>query len=262
MVKLSSLAFAGLLSSIALGTTQSVGAADEGAPASDKSADLRALIAHKIPGVKAEDIHTSPVNGLFEVSLGSSVGYVTSDGKYLITGDMYELETRTNMTETRRTAARSKALAGLKEDQLIVFSPPHPKHTVTVFTDMDCGYCRQLHSEIEQYNKLGISVRYAAFPRTGPGSASWKKAEAVWCSKDRKDALTRAKLGQAVSAAQCVTPVAAEYQLGNQIGVNGTPSIFTESGEMVGGYVPAAQLSQYLDGGAPAIAGTARKSSN
>jgi thiol:disulfide interchange protein DsbC len=127
---------------------------------------------------------------------------------------------------------------------------------------MDCGYCRQLHSEIAQYNKLGIRVRYAAFPRTGPGSPSWKKAEAVWCSKDRKDALTRAKLGQNVSAAQCATPVAAEYELGNQIGVNGTPSIFTEKGEMVGGYVPAAQLAQYLDGGAPAIAGAASKSSN
>ncbi len=260
MFKLSSLALAGLLTGIALGV-QSSGAADDVAPATDKSAEVKTLIARKIPGIKAEDIHVSPVNGLFEVSLGSSVGYVTSDGKYLITGDMYELETRTNMTETRRTATRIKALAGLKDDQLIVFSPPHPKHTVTVFTDMDCGYCRQLHSEIAQYNKLGISVRYAAFPRTGPGSASWKKAEAVWCSKDRKDALTRAKLGQAVNAAQCVTPVAAEYELGNQIGVNGTPSIFTESGEMVGGYVPAAQLAQYLDGGAP-LTGAARKSSN
>jgi thiol:disulfide interchange protein DsbC len=141
-------------------------------------------------------------------------------------------------------------LAGVKEDQMIVFAPANVKHTITVFTDVDCTYCRKLHSEIGELNKLGVKVRYLAYPRTGPNTESWAKMEQVFCSKDRKQALTSAKMGEPVKGPACgSTPVASEYALGEQIGVNGTPAIITDKGEYIGGYLPAAKLVQYLDSG-------------
>lgn len=237
---------------------QDAAKAADTARSADKNGDIRVQIARRIPGARPEDIRPSPVNGLYEVTLGSSVGYASSDGKFLIAGDLFDLETQTNITKSHRAALRAKAIANLKEDQLIVFSPEKPKYTITVFTDVDCGYCRKLHSEIAEYTKRGIRVRYAAFPRSGPGTASWRKAEAVWCAKDRKQAITLAKQGQPIDGPKCATPVAAEYQLGEDLGVDGTPAVFTDSGEQVGGYVPAAELIKYLDKSSAATAATAK----
>jgi thiol:disulfide interchange protein DsbC len=214
-------------------------------------AQLRATLAKKVPGAKPEDVRVSPIPGLYEVALGTSIAYISADGKFLINGDLYEVQSRTNLTEARRTDTRLKALANVSEDDMIVFTPAVPvKHTITVFTDVDCGYCRKLHSEITQLNQLGIRVRYMAFPRTGPGTESWAKAEAVWCAKDRKEAITRAKQGENVKTAKCgTTPVAREYAMGEDLGVNGTPAIITDKGEYLGGYLPPKKLLAYLETG-------------
>jgi thiol:disulfide interchange protein DsbC len=238
-------------------TTSEVAKAADVKPA-EKGGDVRAQIAKHIPGAKPEDVRPSPVNGLYEVTIGASVGYASSDGKFLIAGDLFDLDSQTNITKKRRAEARAKVLATLKDDQLIVFSPENPKYTITVFTDVDCGYCRKLHSEIAEYTKRGIRVRYAAFPRSGPGTSSWRKAEAVWCSKDRQQAITLAKQGQVIDGPKCATPVAAEYQVGEDLGVDGTPAVFTASGDQVGGYVPAAQLIKYLDKESGAATASAR----
>jgi thiol:disulfide interchange protein DsbC len=130
---------------------------------------------------------------------------------------------------------------------MVVFSPAVPKYTVTVFTDVDCGYCRELHKHIADYNRLGVKVRYLSFPRTGPDTESWSKAEQVWCSADRQGALTQAKQGQPLKTPVCkVNPVALHYALGREIGLNGTPGIVTESGELLPGYAPPDVLLQEL----------------
>jgi thiol:disulfide interchange protein DsbC len=215
----------------------------------EKKEDIREQLARRIPGAKPEDVIPAPIPGLYEISVGTSTAYISADGKYLISGDLFEVASKTNMTEARRTVARKKLIDGLKESDLIVFAPAGAvKHTITVFTDVDCGYCRKLHSEIAELNKLGVRVRYAAYPRSGPGTEDWNKMEAVWCAKDRRKALTNAKLGEALPAANCgATPVASQYQLGDSVGVSGTPAIVTESGEFLGGYMPAAKLSAYLE---------------
>jgi len=130
---------------------------------------------------------------------------------------------------------------------MVVFSPPNPKYTVTVFTDVDCVYCRAFHKQIALYNQLGVRVRYVFFPRTGPNTESWFKAEQVWCSSDRKDALTRAKLGQNLSAKACRdNPVARDYALGEAIGLEGTPGIVASNGAMLGGYLTPTALLEAL----------------
>jgi thiol:disulfide interchange protein DsbC len=210
--------------------------------------DPRALIAGKFPGVTVEDVKSSPIPGIYEVRLGADSAYVSADGRYVIAGDLYELDSRKNLTEQGRSDARKAAIAKLDRRDMIVFAPASPRHTVTVFTDVDCGYCRKFHSEIQQLTDLGVEVRYLAFPRSGPGSPDWSKMEAVWCSKDRKSAITKAKRGEQVNASDCSTTlVAKQYQLGEELGVRGTPAIFTGSGDYIGGYLPPAEMRKRLD---------------
>jgi len=215
-----------------------------------KSDDIRVQLAKKLPGAKPEDVRPTPMPGIYEIAIGSSVAYISADGKYLISGDLFEIATKTNLTEERRAQGRVQTLAGISDGDTIVFGPASSstKHTITVFIDVDCGYCRKLHSEIAELNKLGIRVRYTAYPRSGPGSSSWAKMETVWCSKDRRDALTRAQLDEEIGNAKCgTTPVANQYKLGGDLGVNGTPAIFTEDGDYIGGYLPPQKLAEYLD---------------
>lgn len=222
------------------------GVANAAEPA--KPVDPRAVIAGKFPGVKPEQVRPSPVAGVFEVEMGADTAYVSADGRFLFSGDLYDVDSRINLTETGRSTARSKALARLDERDMIVFGPAAAKHTITVFTDVECGYCRKLHGEIEQLTKLGVRVRYMAYPRAGPGTEDWEKMEAVWCAKDRNAAITKAKQGETVKSAKCgATPVAKQYELGEELGVRGTPAIFTMSGDYIGGYLPPKELLQQLD---------------
>jgi thiol:disulfide interchange protein DsbC len=217
-------------------------------PAAPEAAqpDVRAQIAKRLD-IKVEDVRPSPIAGLYEVTSGAEVGYVSADGRFYVDGDVYEMNSKRNLTEDKRKAGRLALLAGVKDEDAIVFAPKgQAAHTVTVFTDVDCVHCRRMHSEIAELNKLGIRVRYLSFPRGGPGSDSWRKAESVWCSADRRDALTRAKKGETLPAGKCDSPVAAEYELGRQLGISGTPGIVTETGEFLAGYASAAYLAEYL----------------
>ncbi|HEU4530559.1 MAG TPA: DsbC family protein [Steroidobacteraceae bacterium] len=204
-------------------------------------ADPRVDIAKKL-GAKPEDLRPSPVPGIYEFTQGAEIGYVTSDGRYFFGGDLFEIESRRNLSDVHRNDARVRLIAAVPESEMIVFSPQATRYTVTVFTDIDCGYCRKLHSEIKQLNDLGVRVRYMFYPRSGPGSPSWHEAEAVWCSKDRNDALTRAKKGEEVKAKNCSTPVKRQYELGEELGIRGTPGIFTQNGTYLAGYLPPAKL--------------------
>jgi thiol:disulfide interchange protein DsbC len=209
-------------------------------------AEVRARVVAKLPGAKPEDVASSPIPGLYEVTMGGLVAYVSSDGKYLLSGNVYDLDTQTNLTAERRNAARAKALAAAPEDQMIIFGPANAKMTVTVFTDIDCGFCRRFHSQIAAINKAGVRVRYMMFPRTGPGTESWRKAESVWCAKDRRDALTRAKRGEEPKTKPCndANSIKAQWSLGEDLGVEGTPAIFTQSGDYIGGFLTPDQLVQ------------------
>ncbi|MCU0760006.1 MAG: thioredoxin fold domain-containing protein [Steroidobacteraceae bacterium] len=212
-----------------------------------KAADPRAELTRKIPGTKPEDFRQSPIPGLWELARGADIVYVTADGKYALAGDLYEIASDTNVSERRRREVRLDLINSVPESQMVVFSPKDPKYTVTVFTDIDCGYCRKLHGEIARYNELGIRVRYLFYPRTGPNSESWDKAVAVWCSQNRNDALTRAKRGEDLKVAKCgKTPVDHDYELGQEIGLRGTPAILLANGDMLPGYVPPATLAKRL----------------
>jgi thiol:disulfide interchange protein DsbC len=226
-------------------------AADKAAAPAVKDNDPRVALAAKIPGgAKPEELRASPIPGIYELARGTEIAYVSDDGKFAIAGDLYDLQNDKNLTENTRRTERTKLLASLPESQMVVFSPKDPKYTVSVFTDVDCTYCRKLHSQMAEYNRLGIKVRYLFFPRSGPDTESWARAEAVWCASNRGEAMTRAKRGEELSKPKSCsnTPVAREYQLGEDVGVHGTPAIVLENGEMLPGYLPPAQLMAHLKG--------------
>ncbi len=202
-----------------------------------------------LPGVPVTAISPSPLKGLYEVAMGGNVFYMSDDARYILRGDLMELDAEPrNLSSERREELRVTVLRGIDRSETIEFAPKDAKHLLYVFTDVDCGYCRRFHSEIARLNDAGIAVRYLAFPRTAPGTASYKKSEAVWCSKDQQKALTEAKQGKDVQAPACANPVAKHQELGSTLGVRGTPAIFAEDGKELGGYVPADKLVHYFNG--------------
>lgn len=198
-------------------------------------------------GEKVESITPSALPGLYEVLVPPKLFYMSADGRYILTGDLIDLQDKINLSAEKRSQARVSAVDKLGEDSMIVFAPKKVKHTITVFTDIDCGYCRKLHSEMASYNKLGIKVRYLAYPRAGIGSPSYDKAVAVWCADDRAKAITTAKNGGEVKGKACDNPVAKQFELGQELGVTGTPALLLENGQIYPGYAPADKLIAVLD---------------
>lgn len=219
------------------------------ARADDPIDAVRAELLKTYPDAKAGDISASPIPGLYEMRLGPQVFYTSADGHYIVRGDIISVKDDLNITEQRRSGARLAAINGVGEDKMIIFQPAQVKHTITVFTDVDCGYCRKLHRQINDYLAEGIRVRYLFFPRSGPNTESWFKAEKVWCSPDRNAALTRAKMGEIPQTAQCnPNPVQQHYRLGRQFGIEGTPAIILDNGELIPGYASPTELANYLNG--------------
>jgi thiol:disulfide interchange protein DsbC len=209
-----------------------------------------AFVQEVFPGAEVTSVTPTPVAGLLEISVGADIYYVSEDGKYFIQGEIMNLDTRVNMTEESRTAARGKYLSDFSGETAITFAAEDEKYKVLVFTDIDCPYCRKLHREMADYNERGITVQYLLFPRSGPGTDSWAKADAVWCSSPQQQAMTDAKSGTLVESEDCgETAVAAHYKLGKDLGIAGTPAIFTESGELIVGYRSAAELEKLLTAG-------------
>lgn len=207
-------------------------------------------LAGQLNGISPEDISDSPIPGIYQVAVGANVAYVTKDGKFIIRGDIYNAETSANVSEETRAAARVAMLESVDPASMIVFKPANGnvKHKITIFTDIDCGYCRQFHREIDKVTSLGIEVHYLFYPRTGPDTESWTKADQVWCAPNHNQALTRAKLGGEIpDGPSCATPVESHYALGQRIGVRGTPAVFSDTGELIGGYLPPADLAKILD---------------
>ncbi|MEY2862663.1 MAG: hypothetical protein RLY58_370 [Pseudomonadota bacterium] len=196
---------------------------------------------------KILDIHATEMTGIYWVSLeGLPAVFTSADGRFLIQGDVMQLGNNSinNIGDALMQTAATKLLAAVPTADQIIFSPVgKPKAIAYVFTDADCGYCRKLHSEINQINAKGIEIHYLAWPRS---PQSMPDMNAVWCSEDRKSALTTAKQGLPVQAANCKNPVLAQRQIGMQLGIQGTPAIYSPQGKYLGGYMPADELAKAL----------------
>lgn len=222
--------------------------------------DLRAryitsVLGEVVPHVKIVDVKESELPGLYQVNLESGIVYASGDAKFVLQGDLLEVVNHkiVNRTENALSLKRAGQLAKFSAADMIVFkSKTKPKHVLTIFTDVDCGFCQRQHLEVPKLVSAGITVRYVPYPRTGTDSETANKMRSVWCSQDRAKALATAKSGGALgspSNASCAAAdaaVAAGYALGQKIGVNGTPAIFTDTGKQIGGYLSADSIISTL----------------
>lgn len=218
----------------------------------DQANTVRTAINKARPGLTVSDIRTTPIANLLEIDLGGNdTAYITIDGKYLFTGNMFRIEEGrfVNVADERMQPLRAAKIASVKKEDMVVFpAVGETQAHITVFTDIDCGYCRKLHKEVPELNAMGIEVRYLAFPRAGSPSPSADKLETVWCAKDREQAMTDMKNGKELATNKCGTKIiAAQYELGLELGINGTPAIIKPNGELLPGYMPAAKLAQSLN---------------
>jgi len=212
--------------------------------AQDQTEDkVRAAIKSLVPDAAVDKIEKSVLPGFYEVVMGGQVIYVSADGKYVVSGVVWDAAERKNLTEARFAGIRKAALANVPDSKRIIFPAKQEKFAITVFTDIDCGYCRHLHQQVAEYNNLGITVEYLFFPRAGKGSESWNKSVAVWCAANPQDALTKVKNGETIEMkTDCANPVEADYDLGQKIGVTGTPAVITADGSQIGGYLAPDQM--------------------
>jgi len=221
------------------------------ATAADKAAEaqVRKVLKELNPELKIDYIGAAPMPSFREVIVGGQVAYVSDDGKYLMQGVVLDVATRRDVAEASAGLRRYRTdlIDSVPHSQRIVFAPPNPKYTISVFTDIECGYCRKLHSQIAEYNRQGIAVEYLAFPRMGLGTKDHKDMVSVWCAADPKRALTDAKADRPVPARTCNNPVATEYEVGQRLGISGTPAIFTAEGVQIGGYLSPTQMRARLD---------------
>ena len=217
------------------------------ASSAEPPAALKAVVARLLPNITEDAITPSPIPNIYQVVYGAEILYITADGRFILKGDLFDRQSRANLTAQTRQQVRRRAVNALGDSSMIVFPAKDSKYTVTVFTDVDCVYCARFHRQMAEYNAHRISVRYAAFPRSGMETATYAKMVSVWCANDPHWAMTRAKAGQSIAPRNCKNPIAEHYQAGQGIGVRGTPSIVLDSGELVGGYVSPKDLATLLN---------------
>ncbi len=209
---------------------------------------IRKAIASLVPDAVIDSVAATPWPGLYEIAVGGQVLYVSGDGRYLFQGTVFDIENKVDLTERSRNRTRKDALAALPAEKRIRFAPEDIKHEVTVFTAIDCGYCRRLHQDMAAYNAHGIAVDYVFMPRGDTSSESYRKAVDVWCAPDRQAAMTTAKAGGELPRQSCDNPVEETWRLGQALGVTGTPAIVMADGSLILSYLPAEELLTRLDG--------------
>lgn len=215
--------------------------------AKDKFELVEERIRELAPSAKSIAVSETPMTGILQVQIEGEIVYATDDGRFLLQGRVIDMDTKEDLTELAKAELRRELLEGIDVSKQIGFEPEKANFELTVFTDIDCGYCRKLHSQIAEYNAEGIAIHYMAFPRAGIGSESYDKFVSVWCADDQQAALTAAKTGTDPEPRQCENPIAEQYQLGIALGVTGTPALMTADGQLIPGYVPPADLRKRLD---------------
>lgn len=220
------------------------------ANAKNPSKEILAGVKNLAPTATVSSVEKTPIKGVSEIIIetgrGGEVYYISNDGKYLLNGNMIDTTSREDLTENKKSGIRKTVVEKFGSKQRIDFLPDDMKYHLTVFTDIDCGYCRKLHNQIDEYNALGIGISYLFFPRSGINTPSFDKAVTVWCSSDQQSAMTNAKSGVNLEERKCDNPIEKQYEAGKAAGVTGTPAMVLENGKLLPGYLPPQALLDRL----------------
>ena len=222
----------------------------EGATAEGSSIDKS--VGELFNGAKPTAVAETAWPGVYEVIVNGGVYYANKDGRFMISGEMLEVDGKKNLTANARDRIRADLMVKLDEKDAIIYKAKGEKKEVLhVFTDVECGYCREFHKNIEAYNKMGYEIHYYPWPRSGTSGPVYDEMVSVWCAsgnKGKQSALTQAKAGKKPASKTCENPVDEYVELGRQMGIQGTPAIFLDSGKQIGGYVPPENIGAAIDG--------------
>lgn len=208
---------------------------------------IQQAIQKSVGSVEVKSVAETPIEGLYEVHTLGNVNYMSADGRYIVTGDLYDQQTNTNITEQIKGTLRKARMDNYDDDKMLVYKAVgEEKYVLTVFTDTSCGYCRKLHDDMDTLNKAGITVRYLLYPRMGLQAASASVMESVWCADDPLAAMDKAKSGRTVATATCDNPIEEHLALGREFGLRGTPMLVAQDGVVIPGYMPPDTLKTRL----------------
>ncbi len=212
--------------------------------------NVKDMLSKVLPDLPVKSIQKSELEGVYQVvtEAGETL-FFSQDGRYFIAGDLYSLDNNRlqNLSEKKREQIRADKVASIPGDDKIVFPAQGKlKGKISVFTDIDCGYCRKLHKEVPELNKQGVEVSYLAYPRAGEFSESYNKYVSAYCAEDKLLAMTKAKNGQPIAPKVCDNHVTEQYNLGREMGISGTPAIILENGTLIPGYVSADKIVKAL----------------
>ncbi len=195
------------------------------------------------PRAATIEVIESPMKGVYQVDLGDRIQFVSKVGNHLLVGDVFDTQRRVNLSDEIKQEKVLAVVGEIEESEMIVFAPEETKRTITVYTDVDCPYCRKMHQEVPALLENGVKVRYLWFPRSGINTPSYDKAVSIWCAEDQLVAMDDAKLNNKIVDASCKpNPVGDQYASGQRAGVRGTPTIVVDDGTIIGGYLPAKNL--------------------
>ncbi len=214
--------------------------------------EVQQRVSERLPGIAVSSLSKSSVSGLYELVTDGQVYYVDETAEYLVDGSLIRLSDRTNLTDARLGGIHVSMIEEVGEDNMLIYEPQKPSNrSITVFTDISCGFCRRLHAELDTLLEEGVRVRYLLFPRAGIGSQGHKDLESVWCADNPQGAMTVAKAGGNIEPATCDNPIEQHMALAERIGLQGTPLIYTDSGEKIPGYREAGVLASMVNESEP-----------
>ncbi|MBX2839580.1 MAG: DsbC family protein [Gammaproteobacteria bacterium] len=215
-------------------------------------ATVRKNLETHLPGIPVTSLQPGPIEGLYELITEGQIYYLDATATHLIDGMIIDLATRANLTENRLGGLHFGLLEEIGEDQMIVYPAKEDTgRSITVFTDITCGYCRRLHQDLDTLLEAGVSVRYLLFPRAGLNSDAAANLESVWCSDDPLQAMTDAKAGKSIKSLTCENPIESHVALAEKVGLRGTPLIYLDNGERVPGYRDPKVLAESINNSEP-----------
>lgn len=220
--------------------------------------DVEKRLKEQYPATRITEVRESAIKGLYEVVMGRNVAYTDESGRYMLFGHLYDMKEQKDLTAQRLDEINKIDVSALPLADAIKTVKGDGSRKLYVFSDPDCPFCQRLERETVPLLD-NVTIYTFLYPLEGLHPDAKRKAETIWCAKDRakawEDFMKSGTLPEGVT--RCDNPVERNIRLGSSMGINGTPTIILGDGTMVPGFVPASELERRLSAGAPKRAKTA-----
>ena len=227
------------LLALTISMAASVFAADEPAEA------LAARLKEMYPATHVDRVQRSEIPALFEVVMGKNAAYTDTTGRYFVFGHLFDMKEQRDLTADRVEKAARIAFGELPLADAIKTVRGKGERVLAVFSDPDCPYCRRLEAELVKLDN--VTLYTFPYPLEGLHAEAKDKSIAVWCAANRSQAWAELmKSGKAPVSRTCDHPIERNIQLGQRLGIQGTPTLLSADGRTLPGAAPKDRIEQWL----------------